>query len=172
MATDSSVLAWRISGTTEPGGLPSMGSHIVRHDWSDLAAAALGPRWSNTMVMLYEVMLWLCCYYIMVILWLIIQPLHKPGERLYYGSCASQERRKVSAVPMAPCVFFQPLSSNLAYPGFSKQCGECEQDQWCSDPFKCLKNQILSLVSHILSEKMEVSSFMIQTWRILSWKMK
>ena len=40
MATHSSVLAWRISGTGEPGGLPSMGSHRVRHDWSDLAAAA------------------------------------------------------------------------------------------------------------------------------------
>ena len=39
MATHSSVLAWRISGTVEPGGLPSMGSHRVGHDWSDLAAA-------------------------------------------------------------------------------------------------------------------------------------
>ena len=41
MATHSSVLAWRIPGTGEPGGLPSMGSHRVGHDWSDLAAAAL-----------------------------------------------------------------------------------------------------------------------------------
>ena len=40
MATHSSVLAWRIQGTGEPGGLPSMGSHRVGHDWSDLAAAA------------------------------------------------------------------------------------------------------------------------------------
>ena len=40
MATHSSVLAWRIPGTGEPGGLPSMGLHRVRHDWSDLAAAA------------------------------------------------------------------------------------------------------------------------------------
>ena len=40
MATHSSVLAWRIPGTGKPGGLPSMGSHRVRHDWSDLAAAA------------------------------------------------------------------------------------------------------------------------------------
>ena len=39
-ATHSSVLAWRIPGTGEPGGLPSTGSHRVRHDWSDLAAAA------------------------------------------------------------------------------------------------------------------------------------
>ena len=40
MATHSRVLAWRIPGTGEAGGLPSMGSHRVRHDWSDLAAAA------------------------------------------------------------------------------------------------------------------------------------
>ena len=40
MATLSSVLAWRIPGTGEPGGLPSMGSHRVGHDWSDLAAGA------------------------------------------------------------------------------------------------------------------------------------
>ena len=32
MATHSSVLAWRIPGTEEPGGLTSMGSHRVRHD--------------------------------------------------------------------------------------------------------------------------------------------
>ena len=37
MATHSSVLAWRIPGTGEPGGLPSMGSHRVGHDWSGLA---------------------------------------------------------------------------------------------------------------------------------------
>ena len=40
MASHSSVLAWRIPGTEEPGRLPSMGSHRVGHDWSDLAAAA------------------------------------------------------------------------------------------------------------------------------------
>ena len=40
MATHSSVLAWRIPGTGEPGRLQSMGSHRVGHDWSDLAPAA------------------------------------------------------------------------------------------------------------------------------------
>ena len=39
MATHSNVLSWRIPGTGEPGGLPSMGSHRVGHDWRDLAAA-------------------------------------------------------------------------------------------------------------------------------------
>ena len=41
MATHSSVLAWRIPGMGEPGGLPSMGSHTVGHDWSDLPAAVV-----------------------------------------------------------------------------------------------------------------------------------
>ena len=40
MATHSSVLAWRIPGTGKPGELPSLGSHRVGHDWSDLAAVA------------------------------------------------------------------------------------------------------------------------------------
>ena len=41
MAIHSSVFAWRIPGTGEPGGLPSMESHRVGHDWSDLAAVAV-----------------------------------------------------------------------------------------------------------------------------------
>ena len=40
MATHSSVLAWRIPGTGEPGGLPSIVLHRVRHNWSNLEAAA------------------------------------------------------------------------------------------------------------------------------------
>ena len=40
MATHSSALAWRIPGTGEPGGLPSVGLHRVVRNWSDLAAAA------------------------------------------------------------------------------------------------------------------------------------
>ena len=49
MATHSSVLAWRIPGTGEPGGLLSMGSHRVGHYWSDLAAAAAwtSSRWCS-----------------------------------------------------------------------------------------------------------------------------
>ena len=47
MATHSSVPAWRIPGTGEPGGLPSMGSHRVGHDWSDLAAAVSSSRFQD-----------------------------------------------------------------------------------------------------------------------------
>ena len=72
MATHSSVLAWRIPGTGEPGGLPSLGLHRVGHDWSDLAVAAnlwnwmiifgksLGPDglkqlWTNEMHLVWNI---------------------------------------------------------------------------------------------------------------------
>ena len=45
MATHSSVLAWRIPGTGEPGGLPSMGLHRVGHNWNDIAAATAAAEW-------------------------------------------------------------------------------------------------------------------------------
>ena len=46
-ATHSNILAWRIPGIGEPGGLPSMGLHRVGHDWSDLAAAAAATLWQE-----------------------------------------------------------------------------------------------------------------------------
>ena len=61
MATHSSVLAWRIPGIGEPGGLPSMGSHRVRQDWSDLAAAAAGGPFTS--------MSWKCPFILEVIRW-------------------------------------------------------------------------------------------------------
>ena len=51
MAAHSSVLAWRIPGTGEPGGLPSMGLLRVGHDWSDLALA-----FCSSWVQMHEVM--------------------------------------------------------------------------------------------------------------------
>ena len=55
MATHSSVLAWRIPGTGEPGGLPSMGSQRVGHDWRDLAAAAAATIQENIIALV------ICC---------------------------------------------------------------------------------------------------------------
>ena len=51
MAIHSSVLAWRIPGTGEPGGLPSMGSHRVEHDPSDLAAAAAQRCYEDNLIL-------------------------------------------------------------------------------------------------------------------------
>ena len=54
MATHSSVLAWRIRGTGEPGGLPSMGSQRVGHDWCDLAVAAAAACKYTMIVYFYK----------------------------------------------------------------------------------------------------------------------
>ena len=54
MATHSSVLAWRIPGTGEPGGLPSMGWHRVGHNWCNLAAAAAGVQLLGHIVTLFN----------------------------------------------------------------------------------------------------------------------
>ena len=58
MATHSSVLAWRIPGTGEPGGLPSMGSHRVGHDWSDLAAVATAQLSAKTRFQPMQISFW------------------------------------------------------------------------------------------------------------------
>ena len=157
MATHSSVLAWRIPGTGEPGGLPSIGSHKVGHNWSDLAAAAAAERTYRTAHTSHEVLAWSrgallhtsvrappqgpgCCGvgatlewhrgHVITILW------WRCG--CCYGCCVSQQRgcvtaavsarrEHVSAVPEPPRVSFQPLSLGLADPGFSEQCAQCEQ---------------------------------------------
>ena len=54
MATHSSVLAWRIPRTGEPGGLQSLGSHRVRHDCSNLAAVAAAGIKKNSILLKSE----------------------------------------------------------------------------------------------------------------------
>ena len=54
MATHSSVPAWRLPGMGEPGGLPSVGSHRVRHDWSSLATAAAAAGHSCSLPTFFE----------------------------------------------------------------------------------------------------------------------
>ena len=64
MATHSSVLAWRIPGMGEPGGLPSKGLHRVGHDWSDLAAVAAAAsslllNWKSFYLQINSLLPWL-----------------------------------------------------------------------------------------------------------------
>ena len=66
MATHSSVLAWRIPGMGKPGGLPSMGSHRVGHNWSDLAAAAAAAWISFHHLFLWIYFFSLFFYYIKI----------------------------------------------------------------------------------------------------------
>ena len=62
MATHSGVLAWRIPGTGEPGGLLSMGSHRIGHNWSDLAAAAAADIFKFYEVQLINVFFYEQCF--------------------------------------------------------------------------------------------------------------
>ena len=68
MATHSSVLAWKIPGTVEPGGLPSIGSHRVRHNWSDLAAAAARHKkcYARSEDMKQDYLRKICLYYMYI----------------------------------------------------------------------------------------------------------
>ena len=68
MATHSSALAWRIPGMGEPGGLLSMGSHRVGHDWRDLAAAAAAAGKSPCLSLLS---LWWHSAIILDVSWLV-----------------------------------------------------------------------------------------------------
>ena len=64
-ATHSSVLAWGIPGTGEPGGLLSLGLHRVRHDWSDLVVVV----WSENLIL--EVKVYAVCNFIYMLGWIV-----------------------------------------------------------------------------------------------------
>ena len=100
MATHSSTLAWRITGMGKSGGLPSMGSHRVGYDWSNLAAAAAADNhfaflpffpwgwfWSLSRVQCYElpsIVLQALCL-LDLILWIYVSlPLYN-GKGFYLG---------------------------------------------------------------------------------------
>ena len=61
MATHSNVLAWRIPGMGEPGGLPSMGSHRVGHDWSNVAAGNYFSSFSLLLIKFTALFTWPVC---------------------------------------------------------------------------------------------------------------
>ena len=101
MATHSSVLAWRIPGTGEPGGLPSMGSHRVGHDWSDLASCSLSSV--------------LLCVINNVILIFLLNNEDKYGLRS--GIYKSQEIALKRKSPGSYCAFLQPHTLNSLWCG-------------------------------------------------------
>jgi len=79
MVTHSSILAWRILGTGEPGGLPTMGSHRVGHDWNDLAAAAAAAQMQPSYVTIFP------AKKLIGSIWLWIHPRYvKLAERFVY----------------------------------------------------------------------------------------
>ena len=112
--------------------------HIARYLLGYRLLCAGMPVWvspSKPWLLLHWVYIgatsWLCYGSIIIMLWLLLWLLCQPGEGLYYGCGASQERINIPAVPMAPQVSFQALSSCLAYSGFSEQWRQWEQqDNW------------------------------------------
>ena len=67
MATHSSILAWRIPGIGEPGGLPSLGSHRVGHDWNDLVVVV---KWLS----MHTHRLFYCYHAVLSRVWLFLTP--------------------------------------------------------------------------------------------------
>ena len=79
MATHSSVLAWRIPVMGEPSGLPSMGSHRVRHDWSDLAAHYICQDHENA-----KWFTW--CHEVCTAYFLVLDVLYSIHTMMFYSS--------------------------------------------------------------------------------------
>ena len=94
MATHSSVLALRAPGTGEPGGLPSMGSHRLEHDWSDLAAAAAG-HFPQDPPSLCTIM-WLLCFSVDYLCYSVRPLFPAPLTRVVSPDC-SLSKMKVTA---------------------------------------------------------------------------
>ena len=120
MATHFSVLAWRIPGMGEAGGLPSMGSHSVRHDWSDLAAYHFSRFHID--VLIYGIFLFLTYFTLY--------------ERVKQGPCTSLQMAQfhsflwLSNIPVCVCVCVPHLLYPFLYwwtfslppcPGYCKQ---------------------------------------------------
>ena len=85
-----------------------------------LTAAALGLCWSDIMIMLYEVMLWLDYDFVMVA---ALAAVSARREAVLWLPCQPGENKHVCSFT-APHIFFQPLSPRLAYHHFSKQCSQ------------------------------------------------
>ena len=123
MATHSRVLAWRIPGTGEPGGLLSMGSHRVGHDWSDLAMC-IWQIWGLLLAVLRDDLIfylpdsWLCIWLwaaleVVGCLWnACVCNLHLPT--LFGKQCKSIEKKSKGNYYVANCVitlFHSPFFS-------------------------------------------------------------
>ena len=113
MAAHSIVLACRIPGTGEPGGLPSMGSHRVGHDWSDLAAAAVyicqsqSPKSSHRPSNLgnHKFVLYICDS---------ISVLQISSSLLYFQSPYISDIIQYFSLSNLPCSVWQSLSLSMS----------------------------------------------------------
>ena len=101
VATHSSVLAWRIPGTGEPGGLPSMGSHRLGHNWSDLAGRQQ-PTGNNALSK------WMNLGF-----WLLIQALIPPSKQLTKSKFTSPTLPITAALEVGRKSYFSYTITNI-----------------------------------------------------------
>ena len=106
----------------------------------------------------------LSCGHSMVMLWLLLCLLCQPGERLCDGFCASQERINVSEAPTAPCIFFQPLSSCLSYPGFNKQ-----YRHWIARQLVLWTGVTIHYIIYILNDHFAIWKFSEKPYNMQMW---
>ena len=130
MATHSSVLAWRIPGTGELHGLPSMGSHRVGHDWSDLAAAAAACPLSQCchLTISSSVVYWVSYRVIrssisLLIFCLVVLLIIEWGTEIFNSNC------------WIVCFFFSIVSLLHVFWGPVLRCAIFKSSSWCSNCF-------------------------------------
>ena len=121
MATHYRILAWRIPGTEEPSGLPSMGSHRVGHDWSDLAAAAgsiilytIGPYFHHQFSSVQS----LSHVWVFVIPWTAAHQASLPTPRVCSNSCPLSQwcHLTISSSVISFSSFLQSFSASGSFP--------------------------------------------------------
>ena len=105
MATHSSVLAWRIPGMGEPGGLPSMGLHRVRHDSSDSAAAA-----ASLVLTHFLLPMWFCSHCFSHLCVNETQMYFSNPKSLLIGKLLQRAMSEIEMIMIA--LFYQPQRSS------------------------------------------------------------
>ena len=118
----SSVLAWRIPGTGEPGGLPSVASHRVGHDWSDLAAAAAARMMISTclvILVMLSLTSWLRLLVYAQLLWNMEYAFHT-GSNQWFQTGSRSGKEYIKAVYCHPAYLTYIQSTSCEMPGWMK----------------------------------------------------
>ena len=117
MATHSSVLSWRIPGMGEPGGLPSMGSHRVGHDWHDLAGAAVTAACIKYETKLSYLLVYLQGFLYLVHMWIkalwTSMLVERVGSKKYISQILADDMIHFIILSLnLNCIFFLPIEDN------------------------------------------------------------
>ena len=108
MASHSSVLAWRVPGTGEPAGLPSVGSHRVGHDWSDSAA----PAWIGHICVPFIHGWTLGYFYFLSVVYSAAQNMHMENNALPWAASKDRDWRNFTWL-YSQCFFYLTSSVSI-----------------------------------------------------------